>query len=100
MCIRVLRKPVAKIGDIIVGVVKDAIPHTNVKKSEIVRATVVRSCCTLRRKNGTRIRFGENAAILLNKKMNPRGSRIYGPVAQEIRKAGQQKILSLASLIL
>lgn len=100
MCIRVLRGSSAKIGDIIIGVVKDAIPNGAIKKSEIVRALIVRTCSTLRRKNGITIRFGENAAILLNKNLNPRGTRISGPVAREIRKGGYQKILSLALFII
>uniref|UniRef100_UPI00300329B0 ribosomal protein L14 n=1 Tax=Prototheca tumulicola TaxID=1737639 RepID=UPI00300329B0 len=99
MCIRVLHGTTAKIGEIIIGVVKEAIPNGAIKKSEIVRAVVVRTRSTLRRKDGTSIRFGENAAVILNKNLNPRGTRIFGPVAREIRKAGYQKILSLALFI-
>nr|YP_009478271.1 ribosomal protein l14 [Prototheca stagnorum]BBD20178.1 ribosomal protein l14 [Prototheca stagnorum] len=100
MCIRVLRGSNARIGDSIIAVVKDAIPNGKIKKSEIVRALIVRTLSSLRRKDGTTLRFGENAAIILNKNKNPRGTRIFGPVAREIRKAGYQKILSLAFFVI
>uniref|UniRef100_UPI003001893F ribosomal protein L14 n=1 Tax=Prototheca moriformis TaxID=183676 RepID=UPI003001893F len=100
MCIRVLNGKSAKIGDTIVGVIKEALPNAAVKRSEIVRAVVVRTQSKLKRKDGTHIHFNENAAIILNKKMNPRGTRIFGPILYELRNKGFQKILSLASMII
>ncbi len=99
MCIRILggsKKQSANIGDIIVAVVKDALPNMPFKKSDIVRAVVVRTRKGLQRENGTYIRFDENAAVLINKDGNPRGTRVFGPIARELRDKNFTKIISLA----
>jgi large subunit ribosomal protein L14 len=87
MCIRVLggNKKYAKIGDTIIAVVKEAIPNMPVKRSDIVRAIVVRTKKTIRRQDGMYIRFDDNAAVIVNMDNNPRGTRVFGPVAREIR---------------
>lgn len=100
MCIRVLKGTTAKVGDIIIAVVKDAIPNTQLKKSEIVRAAIVRTKSPIRRKDGTTIRFNENAAIILTKNNSPKASRIFGPIAKEINKIGFKKISSIAPIII
>jgi large subunit ribosomal protein L14 len=98
MCIRVLgnNKVYAKIGDIIIGVVKDALPNMPVKKSDVVRAVVVRTKKTIIRKDGTAVRFDDNAAVIIGSENNPRGTRIFGPIAREIREKNFMKIVSLA----
>lgn len=99
MCIRILggsKKQSANIGDIIVAVVKDALPNMPFKKSDIVRAVIVRTRKGLQRENGTYIRFDENAAVLINKDGNPRGTRVFGPIARELRDKNFTKIISLA----
>ncbi len=99
MCIRVLggsRKRYAGIGDVIVASVKKAAPNSGVKKGDVVRAVVVRSKQGLRRDDGSYIHFDENAAVLIKEDKNPRGTRIFGPVARELREKGYLKILSLA----
>ena len=99
MCIRVLgsnQRQCATIGDVIVAVVKEAAPNMSLKKSDIVRAVVVRTCKSLRRDNGMSIRFDDNAAVLINKEGNPRGTRVFGPVARELRDRQFTKIVSLA----
>lgn len=99
MCIRVLggsRKRYANIGDVIVASVKKAAPNSGIKKGEVVRAVVVRSKHGLRRDDGSYIHFDENAAVLIRDDKNPRGTRIFGPVARELREKGYLKILSLA----
>nr|YP_010500052.1 ribosomal protein L14 [Gormaniella terricola]UWV18229.1 ribosomal protein L14 [Gormaniella terricola] len=103
MCIRVLggiQGQSANIGDVIIAVVKDSIPNTTVKKSDIVRAVIVRSRKGIRRPNGMSIRFDENAAVVINKEGNPRGTRVFGPVARELRERAFIKILSLAPEVL
>ena len=102
LCIRVLgnNKQYGNIGDIIIGVVKDASPNMGVKRSDIVRAVIVRTRHTLRRKDGMSIRFDDNAAVIINKENNPRGSRIFGPIAREIRDANFTKSVSLAPEVL
>jgi len=87
MCIRVLggNKKYAKIGDTIIGVVKEAIPNMPIKRSDIVRAIVVRTSKAIRRSDGMYIRFDDNAAVIVNLDSNPRGTRVFGPVAREIR---------------
>jgi len=95
-CIRVLRKGFANIGDILIGVVKKAQPNGMVKKSEIVRCVVVRTKFGLRRTDGSSIRFGDNAVVIINKDGNPRGTRVFGPVARELRDKNFMKIISLA----
>jgi large subunit ribosomal protein L14 len=99
MCIRVLggnQKQSANIGDIIVAVVKDAIPNMPFKKSDIVRAVIVRTRKGLKRDNGTIIRFDDNAAVIINKEGSPRGTRVFGPIARELRDKNFTKIVSLA----
>jgi large subunit ribosomal protein L14 len=102
MCIRVLggRKRYAGVGDVIVAVVKDAIPNMAVKKSDVVRAVVVRTRKNLRRESGMSIRFDDNAAVLINNDGNPRGTRVFGPVARELRDKNFTKIVSLAPEVL
>ncbi|MCH7723304.1 MAG: 50S ribosomal protein L14 [Bacteroidetes bacterium] len=103
MCIRVLggtRRRYARIGDIIVVSVKSAIPGAGVKKGEVSRAVVVRTKKEMRRHDGSYIRFDENAAVLLNPQNEPRGTRIFGPVARELREKNFMKIVSLAPEVL
>ena len=103
MCIRVLggsRKRYANIGDVVVASVKKAAPGGTVKKGEVVRAVIVRSAKGLRREDGTYIRFDENAAVIIKEDKNPRGTRIFGPVAIELREKDYTKILSLAPEVL
>ena len=102
MCIRVLggSKKYAKIGDTIIAVVKEAIPNMPVKRSDVVRAIVVRTKKTIRRPDGMYIRFDDNAAVLVNAENNPRGTRVFGPVARETRDKNFSKIVSLAPEVL
>ena len=103
MCIRVLggtRRRYANIGDIIVASVKKAAPGGVVKKGDVVRAVVVRSAKGGRREDGTYIRFDENAAVIIKEDKNPKGTRIFGPVARELRDKDFMKILSLAPEVL
>jgi len=103
MCIRVLggsRKRYANIGDVVVASVKKAAPGGNVKKGEVVKAVIVRSAKGLRRDDGTYIRFDDNAAVIIKEDKNPRGTRIFGPVARELREKEYLKILSLAPEVL
>jgi large subunit ribosomal protein L14 len=103
MCIRVLgggNRRYGKIGDVIIAVVKDAIPNMAVKKSDIVRAVIVRSRQGLRRDSGMSIRFDDNAAVIINPDGNPRGTRVFGPVARELRDKNFTKIVSLAPEVL
>lgn len=99
MCIRVLgtSNPLyASIGDVIIGVVKDASPNMAVKRSDIVRAVIVRTKQTIRRVDGMSIRFDDNAAVIINPENNPRGTRVFGPIARELREKNFAKIISLA----
>ena len=99
LCIRVLgssNKRYAGIGNVIVATVKEAAPNMQVKKSDVVKAVVVRTKSTLKRSDGTSIRFGENAAVIINKDGNPVGTRVFGPVARELREKNYMKIISLA----
>ncbi len=103
MCIRILggsRKRYASVGDIIVVSVKSAIPNAPVKKGEVSRAVVVRTKKEIRRDDGSYIRFDENAAVLLDNQGEPRGTRIFGPVARELREKDFMKIISLAPEVL
>lgn len=103
MCIRVLggtRRRYANIGDVIVASVKKATPGGVVKKGDVVKAVIVRSAKGLRREDGTYIRFDENAAVIIKEDQNPRGTRIFGPVARELRDKNYMKILSLAPEVL
>jgi large subunit ribosomal protein L14 len=99
MCINVpggTRRRYAHIGDVIVATVKRAIPHGMVKQGEVVRAVIVRVAKPYRRIDGSYIKFDENAAVILGDKNNPKGSRIFGPVARELRDKNFAKIISLA----
>lgn len=102
MCIRVLggNRRYAGVGDVIIGVVKDASPNMAIKKSDIVRAVIVRTRKGLRRESGMSIRFDDNAAVLVNQDGNPRGTRVFGPVARELRDKNYTKIVSLAPEVL
>ena len=98
-CIRVLggsKRKFGNIGDVIVASVRKAAPGGTVKKGEVVRAVIVRTCKGVRRADGTYVRFDENAAVLIKEDKNPRGTRIFGPVARELRDKEYMKILSLA----
>jgi large subunit ribosomal protein L14 len=102
MCIRVLggNKKYAQIGDTIIAVVKEAIPNMPVKRSDVIRAIIVRTKKRIRRKDGMYIRFDDNAAVIVNMENNPRGTRVFGPVAREIRDKNYSKIVSLAPEVL
>ncbi|RKY98007.1 MAG: 50S ribosomal protein L14 [Ignavibacteriae bacterium] len=102
-CIKVLGgsgRRYASVGDLIVVTVKAAIPNSAVKKGEVSRAVIVRTKKEVRRKDGSYIRFDENAAVLLNPQNEPRGTRIFGPVARELREKQYMKIVSLAPEVL
>ena len=103
LCIRVLGgsgRRYAGVGDVIVATVKKAAPGGVVKKGEVLRAVVVRTANDIRREDGTYIRFDENAAVIIKEDKNPRGTRIFGPVARELRDKDYMKILSLAPEVL
>lgn len=103
MCINVLggtRRRYARVGDVIVASVKRAIPGAAIKKGDVVRAVIVRTVQPYRRPDGSYIRFDENAAVILTDKNNPRGTRIFGPVARELRDRDFTKIISLAPEVL
>lgn len=103
MCIRVLgtsNRRYANTGDIIIAVVKEALPNMPLKRSEIVRAVIVRTCKEIKRDNGMILRFDDNAAVLINQEGNPRGTRVFGPVARELRENNFTKIVSLAPEVL
>lgn len=104
LCIRVLggsRRRYGRVGDVITATVKAATPHGSVKKGEIVRAVIVRTSKGYRREDGSHIGFDDNAAVILDgASKNPRGTRIFGPVARELREKGFTKILSLAPEVL
>lgn len=102
MCIRILggNKKYANIGDVIIGVVKDATPNMPVKRADVVRAVIMRTKKTIRRQDGMSIRFDDNAAVLINKENNPRGTRVFGPIARELRDKNFTKIVSLAPEVL
>ena len=102
MCIRVLggNRKYAKVGDSIIGVVKEALPNMPIKKSDIVKAIIVRTAKSIRRHDGMYISFDDNAAVIVNVDNNPRGTRVFGPVAREIRDKNFSKIVSLAPEVL
>ncbi|MBX9685562.1 MAG: 50S ribosomal protein L14 [Candidatus Obscuribacterales bacterium] len=103
MCIRVLGnsgRRYASVGDVIVAVVKDALPNMPVKKSEVVKAVVVRVRTNVKRSDGTTIRFDDNAAVIIQKDNNPKGTRVFGPIARELRDKNFTKIMSLAPEVL
>ncbi|MDR3629266.1 MAG: 50S ribosomal protein L14 [Desulfocapsaceae bacterium] len=103
LCIRVLggtRKRYARIGDVIVVTVKEAIPHAKVKKGDVMKAVIVRTVKEIKRMDDTWVKFDENAAVLLSASGEPVGTRIFGPVARELRNEGFMKIISLAPEVL
>jgi large subunit ribosomal protein L14 len=103
MCIRVMggsRVRYGSVGDVIVASVKDATPGGTVKKGEVVRAVIVRTAKEYVRADGSHIRFDDNAAVIISKENNPRGTRIFGPVARELREKAFMKIISLAPEVL
>ena len=103
LCIRVLGgsgRRYAGVGDIIVATVKNAIPQANVKKGDVVKAVVVRTAKERRRKDGTYIRFDDNACVIIDNNNNPRGTRIFGPVGRELRDNKFMRIVSLAPEVL
>ena len=103
LCIRVLggsRRRYAGVGDVIVATVKDAIPNAGIKKGDVVKAVVVRTAKETRRKDGTYIRFDDNAAVIINPQGEPRGTRIFGPVGRELREKRYMRIVSLAPEVL
>lgn len=102
-CIKVLggsRRRYARIGDVIVASVKEAIPQSNVKKKDVVKAVIVRQAQQLSRRDGSTIRFDENAAVIIDDARQPRATRIFGPVARELRDRGFSRIVSLAPEVL
>lgn len=103
LCIKVLggsRRRYATIGDVVVVTVKEAMPHAKVKKGDVMKAVVVRTKKEIRRPDGSYIRFDNNSAVLLNNQMEPVGTRIFGPVARELRQRRFMKIVSLAPEVL
>jgi large subunit ribosomal protein L14 len=103
LCIRVLggsRRRYARVGDLVVVTVKDALPNGAVKKGDVVKAVIVRTSKEIRRKDGSYIRFDDNAAVIVNPNGEPRGTRIFGPVGRELREKRYMKIVSLAPEVL
>ena len=103
LCIRVLggsRRRYARIGDRVVVTIKDAVPNAPVKRGEVMEAVVVRTAKETRRRDGTYIRFDDNAAVLINAQKEPRGTRIFGPVGRELREKRYMRIVSLAPEVL
>ena len=103
LCIRVLggtRRRYARVGDIIVATVKVANPSGNVKKKSVVKAVIVRTSSSIKRKDGSTIKFDDNAAVIIDDEKQPRGTRIFGPVPRELRDQGYSKIISLAPEVL
>lgn len=99
MCFKVLggsRRRYASVGDIVVCAVKDALPNAGVKKGDVVRAVIVRTKKEIRRRDGSYIRFDQNAAVIINEQKEPKGTRIFGPVARELRDRSFMRIVSLA----
>lgn len=99
LCIRVMgssNKKYASVGDVIIATVKQATPNMTVKKSEVVTAVIVRTKADIKRNDGSVIRFDDNAAVIINKDGNPKGTRVFGPVARELREKNYMKIVSLA----
>ena len=103
MCIRVLGgsfRKTANIGDVIVGTVKSAIPGGSVKKGDVVKAVIVRSKNGVRRADGSSIKFDDNAVVIIDKDKQPKGTRVFGPIARELRERDYMKIISLANEVL
>lgn len=103
MCIRIIganNRRYAKIGDVVIAVIKEAIPNTPLEKSEVIRAVIVRTGKELKRTNGIIIRYDDNAAVVIDQEGNPKGTRIFGPIARELRQLNFTKIVSLAPEVL
>nr|YP_009774986.1 ribosomal protein L14 [Eleocharis dulcis]QJA15042.1 ribosomal protein L14 [Eleocharis dulcis] len=103
MCIRIIgasNQRYAQIGNVIVAVIKEAVPGMSIEKSEIIRAVIVRTCKELKREDGMIIKYDDNAAVIIDQKGNPKGSRIFGAITEELRKFRFTKILSLAPDVL
>ena len=103
MCIRIIgasNRRYAHIGDVIVAVIKEAIPNTPLEKSEVIRAVIVRTCKELKRDNGMILRYDDNAAVVIDQEGNPKGTRIFGAIARELRQLNFTKIVSLAPEVL
>ncbi len=103
MCIRVLggsMRKTANIGDVIIGVAKTAIPGGSIKKGDIVKAVIVRTNRGVRRSDGSSIKFDDNAVVIIDKDKQPKGTRVFGPIARELRDRGYMKIISLANEVL
>nr|YP_009527491.1 50S ribosomal protein L14 [Aphyllon fasciculatum]AYC21276.1 50S ribosomal protein L14 [Aphyllon fasciculatum]AYC21311.1 50S ribosomal protein L14 [Aphyllon fasciculatum] len=103
MCIRIIGASncqYAHIGDIIVALIKEAVPNMPLEKAEVVRAVVVRTCKELKRKNGMIIRYDDNAAVVIDREGNPKGTRVFGAIPRELRNLNFTKIVSLASEVL
>ena len=102
MCIRVLgsNRRYGFVGDVIIGVVKDATPNLTVKRSDVVRAVIVRTKHSITRKDGTRLRFDDNASVIISKENNHRETRVFGSIARELKEKGFTKIVSLAPEVL
>ena len=93
-------RKVGTVGDVIVGAVREAAPNGNIKKGDVVKAVIVRTKKEIRRKDGSYVRFDDNAAVIINDQKQPRGTRIFGPVARELREKDYMKIVSLAPEVL
>ncbi len=103
MCVKVLggsKRRYARIGDVIVVSVKEAAPRGVVKKKSVEKAVIVRQSCSIKRKDGSTLRFDENAVVIINEDKQPKGTRVFGPIARELREKGFQKIVSLAPEVL
>uniref|UniRef100_A0AAU6PCB1 Large ribosomal subunit protein uL14c n=1 Tax=Eleocharis ussuriensis TaxID=3134080 RepID=A0AAU6PCB1_9POAL len=103
MCIRIIgasNQRYAQIGNVIVAVIKEAVPDMSIEKSEVIRAVIVRTCKELKREDGMIIKYDDNAAVIIDQKGNPKGSRIFGAITEELRKFRFTKILSLAPDVL
>ena len=103
MCIRIIgasNRRYAYIGDIVVAVIKEAVPNTSLQKSEVIRAVIVRTCKELKRNNGMIIQYDDNAAVVIDEEGNPKGTRIFGAIPRELRQFNFTKIVSLAPEVL
>nr|YP_010551475.1 ribosomal protein L14 [Vietsenia poilanei]QFQ39017.1 ribosomal protein L14 [Scorpiothyrsus oligotrichus]QFQ41956.1 ribosomal protein L14 [Tashiroea biglandularis]UBX38403.1 ribosomal protein L14 [Scorpiothyrsus erythrotrichus]UTM93810.1 ribosomal protein L14 [Vietsenia poilanei] len=103
MCIRIIgasNRQYAHIGDIIVAVITDALPNTSLERSEVIRAVIVRTCKELKRNNGMIIRYDDNAAVVIDQEGNPKGTRVFGAIARELRQFNFTKIISLSPEVL
>nr|QFQ41284.1 ribosomal protein L14 [Bredia oldhamii] len=103
MCIRIIgasNRQYAHIGDIIVAVIMDALPNPSLERSEVIRAVIVRTCKELKRNNGMIIRYDDNAAVVIDQEGNPRGTRVFGAIARELRQFNFTKIISLSPEVL